>query len=345
MSNYPKIIIDETKNTPIDVIKDFSTEQYYDFMHHTHKMSDLIDDSEPVEIPTYDDTELRKDMDAALDDLFNKIMGITDEDSTTVDEAYDTLKEVSKYITEDGSAAAELINKVAAIEEAIKAKLDAVEGKSLVADSEIERLAGLVNYDDSEVRELIADNDDSICALTEKVIELETKKKFVINGVPEGTLVNYHDHEIRIMCPVDTAWTLHESVGETGNANMRYMAFKAYAPEGAVSFKEGDRGVIKDEMFTFEDKFAGTDEYGNYSICWLALASYNANDDVWTYFGKTSSTAKYIGWDYVVEWYDVDGKVMSVDSIRINLSNESCHLVNEPYYVGKIMAAIEELKK
>ena len=193
MSNYPKILVDETKNAPIDVTKDFSTEHYYDFMHHTHKMSDIVDDSEPVEIPTYDDTEIRemlegkvnavegkslvddteierlagvsnyddeqirKDFDEALTDLYNKIMGITDEDSTTVDEAFDTLKEVAAYIKDDtdGEVAAELINKVAAIEEALKFKVDAVEGKSLVDDTEIERLAEVSNYDDSEVRGLI----------------------------------------------------------------------------------------------------------------------------------------------------------------------------------------------
>lgn len=224
MANYPKIIIDETKNSPVDVTKNFSVEHYYDFMHHTHKMSDIVDDSESVEIPTYDDTELREllegkvdavegkslvddaeierlaglvnyddsqireDMDAALDDLFNKIMGITDEDSTTVDEAYDTLKEVSKYITEDGSAAAELVNKVAAIEEALKAKLDAVEGKSLVDDAEIARLAEVSNYDDTAIKE----------ALEGKVDTEEGKSLLADTEIERlAGLSNYDDTEIK----------------------------------------------------------------------------------------------------------------------------------------------------
>ena len=114
---------------------------------------------------------------------------------------------------------------------------------------------------------------------------------------------------------------------------MYYMGFKAYAPAGAVSFKEGDRGVIVDEMFTFDSDFAGTDIYGrNYSICWLALASYNAETNVWTYYGANSSTEKYIGWTYVVEWYDANNKVIGADKIRINLSNENCHFNLAPYY-------------
>ena len=94
-------------------------------------------------------------------------------------------------------------------------------------------------------------------------------------------------------------------------------------------------------MFTFDDDFAGTDEFGrNYSICWLALASYDGTS--WTYFGKNSSVNKYIGWTYVVEWYDVDGVVIGSDCVRINLSNETCHSVVEPYYVNN---AIKEAKE
>ena len=41
MGKYPKIIIDELKNSPADIV---NAEQNYDFMHHTHNMSDIIDD-------------------------------------------------------------------------------------------------------------------------------------------------------------------------------------------------------------------------------------------------------------------------------------------------------------
>jgi hypothetical protein len=167
--------------------------------------------------------------------------------------------------------------------------------------------------------------------------------KYEICNTPIGTLVDYRDKEIRVMVPSNTVWT-KQTVGGTGNANMHYMAFKAYAPDGAIGFKEGDRGVIIDEMFDFNGDFAGTDAFGrNYSICWLALASYNADSDTWTYFGKNSSAEKYIGWDYIVEWYNADGVVIASDCVRINLSNEDCHFVNEPYYVSKIMKDVETM--
>lgn len=164
-------------------------------------------------------------------------------------------------------------------------------------------------------------------------------KKYEFTNVPKGTLVDYRDKEIRVMCPVGTVFS-DQQVGENGNPNMYYAAFKAYAPEGAVSFKEGDKGVIVDEMFTFEDDFAGIDKFGRkYSILWLALA--NKSGDKWNYFGKNSNNSKMIGWDYVVEWYDADGTMISTDQVRINLANESCYLNPEPYAMRN---AVKEIK-
>jgi hypothetical protein len=167
------------------------------------------------------------------------------------------------------------------------------------------------------------------------------KRKYDISGTPVGTLVDYRDHEIRIMCPTDAEF-VKQSVGVNGNANMYYMTFKAYAPEGAVNFKEGDRGVIIDEMFDFNGPSSGIDEFGRkYSVCWLALAMYNPTSNTWTYFGKNSKKEKYLGWYYSVEWYDANGAIIASDCIRINLSNESCHSSVEPYYVGEIMKEVD----
>ena len=156
--------------------------------------------------------------------------------------------------------------------------------------------------------------------------------KYEITDLPKGAMVDYRDKEIRVFCPEGTEF-VKQNVGANGVPNMYYMTFKAYAPEGAVSFKEGDRGVIVDEMFDFNASAAGTDKYGrNYSVCWLALASLDESTGEWSYFGKGSNIAKYIGWTYIVEWYDKDGRMINTDKIRINLSNADCHLALDSYY-------------
>lgn len=174
-----------------------------------------------------------------------------------------------------------------------------------------------------------------------------TSKKYDISNIPVGTVVDYRDHEIRVMCPADAEFKKQE-VGANGNPNMCYMTFKIYAPSNAVSFKEGDRGALLDEVHDFNGPASGIDEYGRkYSVCWLALASIDDVTGKWTYFGKNSTTEKYIGWDYIAEWYDVDGNRIGLDTVRINLSNEDCHITKVPYYMqgfatSEEVAAIKE---
>ena len=165
-------------------------------------------------------------------------------------------------------------------------------------------------------------------------------RQYEVAYKPEGTLVDYRDKEIRVMCPADTEWKLQNS-GENADANMYYIGFKAYAPNDAVSFKEDLKETIEDDtMYYFEGEFAGVDAYGRkYSIVWLPAA--NNTDGVWTYYGSMSSMSKYIGWYYTVEWYNANGKVIGADQIRINLSNEDCHNNIKPYYVANYITTEE----
>lgn len=66
----------------------------------------------------YKKTEADAATKKACDDLYNKIMGKTDDD-TTIDEAYDTLKEVADWIDEHGEVAAGFTNDIAALKKAV----------------------------------------------------------------------------------------------------------------------------------------------------------------------------------------------------------------------------------
>ena len=159
-------------------------------------------------------------------------------------------------------------------------------------------------------------------------IEKANLAKYDFTALPEGTLIDSsRGKEYRIMCPADAVYT-KQTVGEGGNPNRYYMTFNAYAPEGAVACREGDKGEIIDEIIELKN----VDKYGRkYKPHWFALALYDETSETWTYFGKNSNIAKYIGWTYVVEWLDKDGKVIDMDKIRINLSNEDCHLALDSY--------------
>ena len=170
------------------------------------------------------------------------------------------------------------------------------------------------------------------------------KIKYEITDVPVGTLVDYGDKEVRVMCPKDSVFT-KQAVGAGGDANSYYMTFKTYAPnDNVVGYIEHMGNQVDAEILTdFK-----TDKYGRrYQPTWLALAKYDEANDAWTYYGANSTKDKYIGWDYRIDWFDANGVMIASDCIRINLSNEECHSSIKPYYgaseTEEIEAKVEEV--
>ena len=179
-------------------------------------------------------------------------------------------------------------------------------------------------------------------AYTDGKVEAAVKehlvKKYEISDTPDGALVNINEREIRIMCPVNSEF-VEQSVGVGGDPNCYYATLKTYVFDDNVDGYREHMGNQHDSETLTDLK---TDEYGSrYQLTWLALARYDDATGTWNYYGKNSSVNKYVGWDYQIDLYDANNEIVASDSIRINLSNEECHFVNEPYYVGSIMKEID----
>lgn len=158
-----------------------------------------------------------------------------------------------------------------------------------------------------------------------EVLTVADDYKFV--DLPINSEVSYGGQGVRIMVPA-TADYQHQNpdVNNGGNVNYYYMTMVCYVPDGAVSFREGDNGQLDDELLLISERTTGTDELGFYRKRWLPIAGYDENTKTWTYYGSKSDKTKYIGWDYVVEWYDENNNLIKSDSLRIDLSNENCHV-------------------
>lgn len=234
-------------------------------------------------------------------------------EEVSADNTVNTFKELVDYVAEHGPEAANMAAAITSLQKLV--------GNTPVADQ-------------------IA---NEITASEQKSATIFERIKYEISNKPAEALVDYRDKEIRILCPTDTQWEL-QNVGENGDASRYYVGFKAYAPNNnVVSFKEDLAKTITDEtMYYFVDnEFAGIDVYGRkYSIVWLPVASYDKATATWTYAGINSSTSRYLGWYYSVEWYDANGKLVDSDTIRINLTNEACHNSIEPFYMGSVIKGI-----
>ena len=225
----------------------------------------------------------------------------------------DTVVELIKYVEDHGGETEQIVSDIDAL-------------KTLVGDVSVqEQIAAILTE-----RNILGKGDND---------KLYETVDYEVISSPSGTLVNYGDREIRIMCPADTVYSKQQS-GTNSNENLYYIGFRAYAPANAVGFKEelGDT-IVDQTMYSFENnEFAGVDALGRkYSVVWLPVAAYDEESATWKYYGKDSSNARYIGWYYSVEWYDADGKKITSDCIRVNLSNEDCHNNPNPYYMGSII--------
>ena len=246
-------------------------------------------------------------IDAKINEFANKVSD---------DKKVNTIKELVDYVAEHGPEAADMAADIKTLQE----------------------LVGTTSVND----QILAIVHTSGHMAEQKAKATFEHVKYEISHKPIGTLVDYRDKEIRIMVPSDTKFE-HQNSGTNADANAYYIGFKAYAPEGAVNFKEDLAEIISDNtMYAFEgNDFAGIDAYGRkYSICWLAVAKYDESTQTWSRYGAQSTKEKYIGWYYSVEWYDVNGKMIGSDCIRINLSNEDCHNNIEPFYMANIVKGV-----
>lgn len=190
------------------------------------------------------------------------------------------------------------------------------------------------------VEESLTDLADEVVKLDEKAEHSYEKVKYEFTDVPVGTLVDYREDEIRIMCP-DNAEFTQQTVGAGGDANCYYGTLKTYAPDDATGYIEHLGDQVDAEILTD----LKTDTYGRkYQPTWLALARYDETTG-WAYYGSNSTIEKFIGWDYQIDWYNADGIMIASDKIRINLSNENCHSVIEPFYVNTMKSDIDTLKE
>ena len=195
---------------------------------------------------------------------------------------------------------------------------------------------------DAKIGESVTEAVGSANAYTDKKFEAAIAEhlveKYEICDVPEGTLVRINENEIRIMCPSDAEFA-KQNVGTGGDPNNYYFTFRVYVPsDDVVGYIERLGDKVDSEILT---DFS-VDEYGRrYQPTWLALARYDDATGKWTYYGENSSVNRYIGWDYQIDWYNSNNEVIASDSVRISLSNENCHFVNEPYYVGSIMKEVD----
>ena len=246
-------------------------------------------------------------VDAKIDAKINEFAA-----SISDDGKINTIKELIDYVAGHGPEVAQFAADIKTLQELV--------GGSSVTDQI--NAADLITR--SEAEDLLISKVDASATLQHV--------KYELDNTPAGTIIDYGEKEIRVMVPAGAEYS-KQNVGTGGDQNTYYITFKTYAPsDDAVGYIEHLGNQSDAEIL---NSFS-VDKYGRrYQPTWLGVAKYNEATGEWNYYGKNSTANKYIGWDYRIDWYDVNGVMIGSDCIRINLSNEDCHHIVEPYYMAQ----------
>lgn len=153
-------------------------------------------------------TNVTAEIKEATDELYNKILGLTDSE-TTINEAYDTLKEVADYLTEHGDVVAGITSDIAALKTAL-GSVDAETGEGTGVLKEI--------YD---VKARVSTNESAIAALTSRVTTLETSATTVEASDNNGYIkVNGEDVKVYENPGVNTFYASTDEEATTASAKM-----------------------------------------------------------------------------------------------------------------------------
>lgn len=151
------------------------------------------------------------------------------------------------------------------------------------------------------------------------------KAKYEAVGLLEGARFDVSGREIRVMFPANAPFKQPTGQADGRDNNCYYMGIRFFAPSDDVTgFKEGNE-TADGEMENFEGPSSGVDKYGRkYDICWFPVARTEDNGGSWTYLGAGSTPGRCAGWYHTIEWYAGD-KCVGSETVRVNLTNESCH--------------------
>lgn len=129
-----------------------------------------------------DSNNVTADIKTATDNLYNKIMGITAEDGAPVAEAYDTLKEVAKYLTEHGSVVQGFTNDISGLKKSVE---DLKTGMTKVEKSDTN---GNVKVDGAEVvvYQHPASHPASMITDTAEKVMMTAAERTKLSGVTAG---------------------------------------------------------------------------------------------------------------------------------------------------------------
>ena len=154
-------------------------------------------------------------------------------------------------------------------------------------------------------------------------------EKVAFDKLPKNAKVSYGKDYIRLLTPTDPSNYYHQDVGVGGDSNKFYVAMKVYVPEntayvrnGAGTLSSADLPALTDIHYEPGDNECfGRDAKGLYYYRWNNIAAYS--NGTWSSYVANKGENEYIGYKYLVAWYDADENEIGRIVIPVQYANET----------------------
>lgn len=166
--------------------------------------------------------------------------------------------------------------------------------------------------------------------------------KYEVISAVDGFSTDDSQNDLRVFIPKGSKYEM-QNVGAGGQANQYYMTVRAWSPRADVTAcRKGDYTQY-DKHFTEMESIKIDPESGRpYVDFWLAIAYTEDNGATWKEYADLSTGTKYIGFNWLVEWY-VEDKLVASGSKKITLVNDrEMFYNNKDWYIPALEAKLEE---
>ena len=177
------------------------------------------------------------------------------------------------------------------VETALAGKVDKVEGKDLIATSEIERLLTLHNYDDTKVKEDIAKKADAEAMTTELGKKVDKVEGYSLVSDAEierlGTLKNYDDTALagRVtaaegkITALETESAKHATKDELNAVDAKFASYNTTAAQKVIDDAQDARIKAIEDTYLVEADIANFETKANVKKVADDLAAYVESND------------------------------------------------------------------
>ena len=166
--------------------------------------------------------------------------------------------------------------------------------------------------------------------------------KFEVVSAVDGFLTDNSQNDLRVFIPKGSKYE-KQNVGAGGQSNQYYMTVRAWSPRADVTgCRKGDYTQYDKHFTEMETIKIDANSGRPYVDFWCAIAYTEDDGATWKEYADLSTGTKYIGFNWLIEWYVGDDLVATGTKKITLVNNREMFYNNKDWYIPALEAQLAE---